>query len=270
VANTSGSIRYSDPAHPWPWGAPLRSIGILLAVTLFYGACLYFVDIDFRRLLIGLPKLMHWAARAWPPDLSEWGILTQRGGETLAMATIGTTLGALIAAPCCLLAARNITPSCVLYAPARWLLNILRGIDSFIFALLFVAAVGLGPFAGVLGVALHSAGSIAKLWSEAIEAVEPGPLEAVAMTGANRLKIVRYALIPDVLPNLASIMLYMWEFNVRSSTALGVVGAGGIGQELKNSMDLLDFPRLFTIILIILVMVTTIDQFSAWLRRRLI
>jgi phosphonate transport system permease protein len=268
--SAGGGVRYADPARPWLGGAPLRTLGIFLAVALFYGVCLFFVDFDVRRLLAGLPKLMHWTARAWPPDLSEWQILSRRAAETLAMATVGTTLGALIAVPCCLLAARNIAPSRLLYAPARWLLNVLRGIDSFIFALLFVAAVGLGPFAGVLGVALHSAGSIAKLWSEAIEAVEPGPLEAVAMTGANRLKIVRYALIPDVLPNLASIMLYMWEFNVRSSTALGVVGAGGIGQELKNSMDLLDFPRLFTIILIILVMVTTIDQFSAWLRRRLI
>src|SRR3954447_18445414 len=172
--------------------------------------------------------------------------------------------------PRCILAAQNITPSPLLYTPARWLLNILRGIDSFIFALLFVAAVGLGPFAGVLGVGLHSAGSIAKLWSEAIEAVEPGPLEAVALTGANRLKVISYALLPDILPNLTSIALYVWEFNVRSSTVLGVVGAGGIGQELKNSVDLLDFSRLLTIILILLAMVTVIDQFSAWLRRRLV
>jgi phosphonate transport system permease protein len=157
-----------------------------------------------------------------------------------------------------------------LYLPIRWFLNSLRGIDSFIFALLFVAAVGLGPFAGVLGISVHSAGTIAKLWSEAIEAVEPGPLEAAALTGANRLKIISYALLPDVLPNLASITLYVWEFNVRSSTVLGVVGAGGIGQELKNSVDLLDFARLMTIVLIIVAMVTAIDQISAKLRQHLV
>ena len=89
------------------------------------------------------------------------------------------------------------------------------------------------------------------------------------MTGANRLKIIRFALLPDVLPGLASVALYVWEFNVRSSTVLGIVGAGGIGQELKNSVDLLDFPRIFTIILIILLMDSAIDQLSAWLRRRL-
>jgi phosphonate transport system permease protein len=158
----------------------------------------------------------------------------------------------------------------LLYYPARWFLNALRGIDSFVFALLFVAAVGLGPFAGVLGVGLHSWGTMAKLFAETIETVEPGPLEAAALTGANRLKVIGYALLPDIMPSIVSLTLFWWEFNVRASTVLGVVGAGGIGQELKNSMDLLDFPRLLTIILIILVMVTAIDQLSAWLRQRLI
>jgi Binding-protein-dependent transport system inner membrane component len=126
--------------------------------------------------------------------------------------------------------------------PARWLLNALRGIDSFVFALLFVAAVELGPFAGALGVAFHSSGSIAKLWAEILETMERGPLEAATLTGANRLKIAAYALLPDALPGLASIVLYLWEFNVRSSTVLGVVGAGGIGQELKNSVRPAAFP----------------------------
>lgn len=208
--------------------------------------------------------------RAWPPDLSEIGILSVRAAETIAMGTVGTSFGALLAIPICLLAARNITPAGWLYAPARTLLNMLRGIDSFVFALIFVAAVGLGPFAGVLGLALHSAGSIAKLWSEAIETIEPGPLEAVTMTGASRLKVIVYALLPDVLPALSSITLYMWEFSVRASTVLGVVGAGGIGQELKNSIDLLQFDRVLTIVLIVLAMVTAIDSISAWLRRRLL
>ena len=140
--------------------------------------------------------------------------------------------------------------------------------DSFVFALLFVAAAGLGPFAGVLGIALHTWGSTAELWAEAIENVPPGPLEAAA-TGASRVKVLGFALLPDVAPSMASVALFWWEFNVRASTVLGVVGAGGIGQELKNSMDLLLFPRLLTIIGLILVTVTAIDQASAWLRRRL-
>lgn len=186
------------------------------------------------------------------------------------MGTIGTAFGALIAVPICLLAARNVTASPALRLPARGVLNVLRGIDSFVFALIFVAAVGLGPFAGVLGVALHAAGSIAKLWSEAIETAEPGPIEAVTMSGAGRMKILRYALVPDMLPSLTSITLYFWEWSIRASTVLGVVGAGGIGQELKNSVDLLAFDRVLTIILIVLVMVWAIDSASAWLRRRLV
>jgi phosphonate transport system permease protein len=174
-----------------------------------------------------------------------------------------------MAIPLCLMAARTLTPLPLLHLPARWFLNILRGVDSFVFALLFVAAVGLGPFAGVLGVGLHAAGSIAKLWAESIETVEQGPIEAAIMTGAGRLKVVVYALLPEVMPSLASIALYIWEFNVRASTVLGIVGAGGIGQELKSSIDLLDFPRVFAILLIILAMVTAIDQVSASARRRL-
>ena len=149
-------------------------------------------------------------------------------------------------------------------------MNALRGIDSFVFALLFVAAVGLGPFAGVLGIALHTWGSAAKFFADHIENVNLGPLEAVRTTGAGRFTAIAYALVPDVLPVMLSTTLFWWEFNVRASTVLGVVGAGGIGQELKNSMDLLDFPRLFTIIAVILVVVTALDQLSGWLRKRLV
>jgi phosphonate transport system permease protein len=210
-----------------------------------------------------------WARKAWPPATGELPILLLRTAETVAMAALGTTAAALLALPLCVVAARNITPSLLLYYPARWFLNTLRGIDSFVFALLFVAAVGLGPFAGVLGVAFHTWGSTAKLWAEAIESIPPGPLEAAAATGASRVKVPSFALFPDVAPTMVSIGLFWWEFNVRASTVLGVVGAGGIGQELKNSMDLLDFPRLLTILVIILAMVTVIDHASQWVRRRL-
>jgi phosphonate transport system permease protein len=265
-----GRAHYIEPATRWLDGGRLRFLGVLLLIVVFYAACLHYAEIDPARLWRGLPKFARWAAQAWPPNLTYVDTLLFRAAQTVAMATIGTSLAVLVAAPLCLLAASNVTPESLLYYPARWLLNFLRGIDSFVFALLFVAAVGLGPFAGVLGVALHSAGSVAKLWSEAIETIEPGPLEAIAMTGAGRLKIVFYALLPDVLPALLSTSLYIWEFNIRSSTVLGLVGAGGIGQDLKNAVDLLDFASVATIVLIILGMVTAVDQLSAWLRRRLI
>jgi len=187
----------------------------------------------------------------------------------VAMAALGTTAAVLLAVPMAVLAARNVTPWPRAVGPARLLLNALRGIDSFLFALLFVAAVGLGPFAGVLGIALHTWGSAAKNFADHLENVSLEAFEAVRSTGASRSMALAYAVLPDVLPVLLSTALFWWEFNVRASTVLGVVGAGGIGQELKSSMDLLDFPRLFTIIVVIVVVVTLLDRLSGWLRQRL-
>lgn len=266
---TSRAGEYPEPGpRGWMRGRG-RFMLVLVLLAIFYSASWHLARVDPAKLLTGLPKMAGWAVKAWPPATDELPVLLLRTAETIAMAAIGTTAAALLALPLCVLAARNVTPSLAIYYPARWFLNALRGVDSFVFALLFVAAVGLGPFAGVLGIALHTWGSTAKLWAEAIENIPPGPLEAAAATGASRLKVVSYALLPDVAPSMVSVGLFWWEFNVRASTVLGVVGAGGIGQELKNSMDLLLFPRLLTIILLILVTVTVIDHASEWLRRKL-
>jgi phosphonate transport system permease protein len=264
-----GPGAYPEPAVPWLSRSRLTFVFVVVLLAAFYSVSWHLAKVDPFRLLAGLPKMASWAGKAWPPATEELPVLLQRTAETIAMAAIGTTAAALLALPLCVLAARNVTPSLAVYYPARWFLNALRGVDSFVFALLFVAAVGLGPFAGVLGIALHTWGSTAKLWAEAIENVPPGPLEAAAVTGASRIKVLGFALLPDVAPSMASVGLFWWEFNIRASTVLGVVGAGGIGQELKNSMDLLLFPRLLTIIVLILVTVTVIDQSSAWLRRKL-
>jgi phosphonate transport system permease protein len=260
---------YPEPVIPWLSISRARFVVALVALTAFYVLCWHLARVDPGKLLTGLPRMASWAGKAWPPATDELPVLLLRAAETVAMAARGTTGAALLALPLAVLAARNVTPSMALYYPTRWFLNALRGIDSFVFALLFVAAVGLGPFAGVLGIALHTWGSTAKLWAEAIENIPPGPLEAAAATGASRVKVIAYALFPDVAPSMVSVGLFWWEFNVRASTVLGVVGAGGIGQELKNSMDLLLFPRLLTIILLILVTVTVIDHTSEWLRRKL-
>jgi phosphonate transport system permease protein len=241
-----------------------------VVIIVFFVLAGRLVQIDLGRLAAGLPKIGHWIAQAWPPAIDEMPLILRRTAETVAMAAIGTALATALAIPMAVLASRNITPIASLYYPVRWFLNALRGIDSFIFALLFVAAVGLGPFAGVLGIALHTWGSSAKLFADHIENTNLGAFEAVRTTGAGRMTAIAYALLPDILPVLLSTTLFWWEFNVRASTVLGVVGAGGIGQELKNSMDLLDFPRLFTIIAVILVVVGVLDQLSGWLRRRLV
>jgi phosphonate transport system permease protein len=240
-----------------------------LLIVAFYVACWRLAQVDLFRLVSGLPRLAHWLAEAWPPNVADLPLILERTAETIAMAALGTTLATVLALPTAVLASRNITPIPMLYYPVRWFLNMLRGIDSFVFALLFVAAVGLGPFAGMLGVGLHTWGSAAKLIADQIETLHLAPLQAVETTGAGRVTTIAYALLPDIVPIVLSITLFWWEFNVRASTVLGVVGAGGIGQELKNSMDLLDFPRLFTIIAVILIVVTVLDLVSGWLRAKL-
>jgi len=269
-ANVKAALEALEARQVWLGPRGLRLTAVVAAIVIFYVVCAILARVDLVKLATGLPRLGHWLAQAWPPKVEELPLFLLRTAETVAMAAIGTTVAVLLALPMALLGSRNLTPFPRLYHPVRWFLNALRGIDSFVFALLFVAAVGLGPFAGVLGIALHTWGSAAKFFADHLENAQLGPYEAVRATGSGRFTAISYALLPDVLPVFASISLFWWEFNVRASTVLGVVGAGGIGQELKNSMDLLDFSRLFTIIAVILIVVTLLDQLSNWLRRKLV
>jgi len=255
------------PARSLPSQLRRASLAVL-AVVGFVG-CLRLADVDPIELAQGLPTMAGWVGDAFPPDTTALGTLLLRAAETVAIAVVGTVLAAVLALPLCVLAARSTTPNGWVRLPVRLFLNGLRGVDAFVFALLFVAAVGLGPFAGVLGIALHTWGSMGKLFSESIEALPAGPLEAAELTGAGRLKTSSFTLLPDVLPSISGIGLYLLEFNIRASTVLGVVGAGGIGQELKNSVDLLAFDRLATILVVILIMVTAVDQLSGRLRKAL-
>ncbi|SDB71899.1 phosphonate ABC transporter, permease protein PhnE [Belnapia rosea] len=247
----------------------MRRLLWLLVLAAFYAACIALVQPDLPRLWAGLPRLLRWLAGAFPPDFSGLPDLLRRAAETVAIATLGTSLAALLALPLTLLAARPVAPLPALYHPARGLLDALRGIDGFVFALIFVAAVGLGPFAGMLGIALHSAGSIAKLWSEALETADFAPVEAALSAGGSRAQAAAVVLLPETLPQTASALLYVWEFNIRASTVLGLVGAGGLGQELKNAVDLLDFARVLAILIIIVALVLAADRLSVLLRRRL-
>jgi phosphonate transport system permease protein len=225
--------------------------------------------VDLGKLIRHLPQLGEWLARLWPPNFTELLYFLSKLWETLAIAIVGTALAALAAAPLAIGVARNTAPLPWLSVPLRLLLNLLRAIDTAIFALFFVAVVGLGPFAGVLGVALHTTGSMAKLFAEVLETVPQETIEAIEATGAGRLRTFAFAVLPQTLPGLAGVSLYLWEYNVRSSVILGIVGAGGIGYELLVSLQFLDFPRLATILILVLIMVSAIDAVSAWLRRRL-
>jgi len=148
---------------------------LVAIIVAFYLVAAELAQLDLGKLATGLPRLWDWLSRAWPPKFEELPVFLWRTAETVAMAAIGTTLATLIGLPFAILASRNITPFPLLYFPTRWFLNALRGIDSFVFALLFVAAVGLGPFAGVLGITLHTAGTAAKFFADQIESADPGP-----------------------------------------------------------------------------------------------
>jgi phosphonate transport system permease protein len=247
----------------------VAGLALATVAAVFFGFCVWFARVDPAALVTGLPRLAEWAEKSWPPLTTELDVYTLRALETVAIATVGTFVASLFAIPLAVLIARNTTPSAAIAYPIRWVVNGFRGIDTMVFALLFVAAVGLGPFAGVLGMIVHSLGVIAKLNAEAIETLPHPPLEAAAMSGASQAKIVSFAVIPTAMPQLASVSLYVWEANIRTSTILGIVGAGGIGTEIKAAIDLFDFQKLLTLSLIVLVMVTIVDQISATVRRRL-
>ncbi|MBE9191105.1 phosphonate ABC transporter, permease protein PhnE [Gloeocapsopsis crepidinum LEGE 06123] len=250
------------------WKLLHRSFWGVLAIALLIASART-ARVDLLQFWQRIPTVGEWLSRLFPPDFSELPIFFEAIWETLAIAIIGTGCAILVAVPLALLVARNITPVQWLATPLRGLLNLLRGIDTAIFALFFVSIVGLGPFAGALGVAFHTTGSMAKLYAEVLESLPSEPIEAIEATGSDRLRSFAFAVLPEALPGLIGISLYLWEFNVRSSVILGIVGAGGIGYELLVSLKLLDFPRLCTILLLILAMVSLIDAFSAYFRQRL-
>lgn len=261
---------YVEPSIRWLSGSSLKRLFAFILAAVFFITSWNLSEVNLAQLVAGFPRLMSWAAKAWPPQTNEIGVMLLRAAETVAIATVATTIATLLAFPLSILISKNVTPHPIIGAPIRLMINAFRGVDTVVFAILFVAAVGLGPFAGVLGMLIHSVGVIAKLYCEAIETVPGAPLEATAMTGASKSSVIVWGLFPSVYPNLASVSLYVWEANVRTSTILGIVGAGGIGIEIKAAIDLLDFSRLFTLTAIVLLMVTVIDQFSSWLRARLV
>jgi phosphonate transport system permease protein len=190
--------------------------------------------------------------------------------ETVQMALVGTLLGVLLSLPFGLLAARNTSPHPVIYQGARLILNMIRAIPELIIALIFVSAVGLGPFGGVLALAVAGVGSKGKLYAEAIEAIDPQQVLAIRATGAGRLHAFMYGVIPQALPLILSYSLLSFETNVRAATILGYVGAGGVGILIYQYTQLFQFDHLMGVVIIIVVTVTAIDRVSDFLRRKFI
>ncbi len=203
------------------------------------------------------------------PNFRDWDIYLWSMVETIQIAVWGTALAVIIGTPFAILSSANVCPQWVVQ-PVRRLMDASRAINEIVFALLFVVAVGLGPLAGVLALAVHNIGIIAKLFSEAVEAIDPRPVEGIRATGATRLQEVFFGVIPQVMPLWSSFTLYRFETNVRSATVLGIVGAGGIGQPLYENIRSFQYAETAAIIIIVVVTVSIIDIISAQFRKVLV
>lgn len=209
--------------------------------------------------------------RSWPPRWSYLDRLWAPLWDTINMATLGTLLGTLIAVPVAFLAARNTTPSVLIARPfALFIIVASRSINSLIWALLLVAILGPGLLAGILAIALRSIGFVGKLLYEAIEEIDETQVEAVRSTGASAVQVMDYAIVPQVLPAFAGIVVFRWDINIRESTILGLVGAGGIGAQLQSSLNTIAWSQVTVIFALILVTVVVSEWISARVRHAII
>ena len=210
-----------------------------------------------------------YASDFFPPDFRDWRIYVKEMLVTMHIAVWGTVLAMVAAIPLGLLSASNISPVWV-HQPVRRLMDACRAINEMVFAMLFIVAVGLGPFAGVLALAVHTTGTLAKLFSEAVEAIDPRPVEGIRATGASALVEVLYGVLPQVMPLWVSFALYRFESNVRSASVVGMVGAGGIGVVLYEVIRGFQYAQTCAVLIILVLSVTLIDLLSARLRKWLI
>jgi phosphonate transport system permease protein len=249
---------------------PLRralTAGLLLALLALAVFAFWRLEFSLMRLGSGLAQIAHIIASMFPPTPGTQLPLFLHGlAETLAIAFLGTLTGAVLAFPLGLLAARNVIPNIFAHFAVRRVLDTVRGVDVLIWALIFINVVGLGPFAGILAIAVSDMGSFGKLFSEAIENADRKPVEGVVSTGGSSLHAVRFGLVPQVFPVMASQVLYYFESNTRSATIIGIVGAGGIGLHLSEQIRVLEWNKVAFLVLMILVTVAIIDWVSSRLR----
>ena len=254
-----------------PTGVRRRRALIALALVIGGAWSLTGLDITLVRVLGAPADVWDIFKQLWPPAMDE---ALDRGVvgkvfESVYIAWIGTILGAILSLPLAFLAATNVAPRWI-RIPVRQLFNAIRAVPELIVAVIFIAVTGLGPWAGTLAIGLHSVGTLGKWATEAIEGVDTGPLEAVEATGGRWVSGMRWGILPQIMPIVASFWLFRFEINVRASAVLGMIGAGGVGAELVSQLMFRNFPAVGAVLGITVLVVLTIDTMSAAVRRRII
>jgi phosphonate transport system permease protein len=246
------------------WKQLLRVLAVLGVVLL----CLWYGGFfEVHRYHKGIPHVFRIIlAEGLPPDFSRYREWVRALLETVVMSIGGTAVALALSFPLGFLAAWNTTPNRLAYAAARVLLNLLRAIPELILGVILVSAVSLGLLPGIWALGLHSVGMVGKFFAEAIEHAEQAPIEAITATGANRLQVLWHGVLPQVWPRLADVAFYRWEYNFRASTVMGMVGCGGIGQEIQTALSLMEYRQLSALLLVVLACVYVVDSLSNRLR----
>lgn len=248
-------------------GGAVVAVLVALHVAAWIGT-----GMDLGMLVDGWHGMVRFVSEAFPPDLA-WDPVVKDGLHaclvTLWIGLLGTTLSIPFTIVLCALGSRAVNGNAAVYQAARGVMSFLRAVPDVVFALVFVTAVGLGPFAGVLALVCNNTGVMGKLWSEAMEEVDDGPAQALRIAGASRAQLVAHAVLPACVPQLVGLVLYRLDVNVRASLVLGLVGAGGIGFLINQSIQEFRFDQMLTYILMVLVLVVAVDLLSSFVRRRL-
>jgi len=227
-------------------------------------------DMGIIKLLVGTKNILIYLKDYFPPDFSRFGLYIREILVSLAVAIWGTILAAVFSFPVGLMASKNIVKNSFIHQVTRRFADLLRAIDQFILALIFVVAVGLGPFAGVLALAIHNIGVLGKLISELVESIEPGQVEAMTSVGANKIQVISYGVIPQIMPLWVSNVLYRFEVNIRASLIIGFCGAGGIGFLLWEAIRSFESKEVCTMLIIIVCMVSAVDIICSKIRTKVI
>jgi phosphonate transport system permease protein len=269
-----GQARPTVPLEGRPWFRTLWGFTALVVGIETFMAGWYITEVDPILFLQRLSRGWRISKQLLTPDWSIFWMSVQLMVESIFLALIATAFSIVFAVPLAFLGARNLMRGSpvrmAVYTLVRGFFNVFRSIQELVFAIIFVTVVGIGPFAGMLALFIHSVASLGKLYSEQIESIDPGPMEAITATGANRVQTILYAVAPQVVPPFLAFTIYRWDINVRTSIVVGFVGGGGIGLALFQYQQLTQWHRVGTVALLTIIVVWALDALSARVREKLI